>query len=376
MKSLVWSLVNTFLNEGFSAIFSIILGNLLLPSELGTFVSIMMVLSYSMSLFCLKLGQGALQKLNDARVQHLKSHYFTAGWLGVLSIALTLALSMYLAKDLLVALFKLEDQRLLLMLTIPLLILKTNREYFSRILQADLRLEWLTIINLCGTAIQIISSFLFIWAGYGLYGIIAGVYLGDLIAVIGSSYLSFRTYGLTLEGSVLGSAKDLLKFSALIHLGTIAVFLDKNVDVFFVNYFLAKEQLAVYNYASKLALLMLLFGNSISVVTFPKLTRSFSSFNKEEASRIYSISLNFSFLVLSVFSLILVFHLEYLIDLILPSIYLSVIPPFSILLLAIVLFGSFAAVGTIFTARGIPGYSALSTWVALGINFVLCLTLI
>lgn len=375
MRNILWSLTNTFLNRGFSTVFLILLGNLLLPGELGIYISVMLVVAYASSLLSLQIGAGVVQKLNDQKLKALRSHYFLAGWLTTTVISVVAVSLLYLGQDFLLTIFNLQGQQSLLLFSLPLIFLMMSREYFNRVLQADLELKSQTLINVFATITQIIVALLLILAGYGLYGILVGLYLGNLTAIVGMVYIAIKRYGLIFDRTIFNVAKDLMRFGSLIYLGFIAVFLDKNIDIFFVNFFLAKDQLAIYNYASRLALLILIFGNSLSVVTFPKLTRAFSGVSKE-TDRIYSLSLSFSFLIVSNLSLVLIFHIEYLIALILPPIYLATVSPLTILLVGLVLFSAFASVGAIFTAKGIPGTGAFAVWLALGVNVLLCLMLI
>jgi O-antigen/teichoic acid export membrane protein len=376
MKLILWSLSNTFLYSGISAIFIILLGNLLLPHELGIYVTIIMVVTYAVSLMSLEIGSGVAQKLNVSDLSDRRSHYFSAGWFSILLISFFVVSIMYLAKDLLLNIFNLEGESSLLLVAFPLVFLKMNREYFSRVLQADLKIKTLTIINSLSVVLQLACALLFISMGYGIYGVIVAVYIGDVVAVAGTGYINIKTHGIVIESATYDAAKKCIRFSLLIYLGTIAVFLDKNIDLFFVNHFLPKSQLAIYNYALMAAFLLLLFGYSISYVTFPMLTKTFSAGILEEAQRIYSFSLNFSFFILSVVALFLAFHAEYFVDLLLPPMYKGVVAPLNILLPGLVLFSSVATVGSIFTAKGVPGYGAFTVWLALGMNIVLCLILI
>jgi O-antigen/teichoic acid export membrane protein len=376
MTSVFWSLLNSFLYNGLSLLFVVLLGNLLLPDDMGVYVTLIMILTYTVTLMSLQIQSAVIQKLNDSRLYELRTAYFTTGWVLILVISVAVVVLMYVFRGLVHDLFNLPAREGLLVVFLPLIMLRLNREYLNRTLQADLLLKTQAAINVTAMVVQIVVSLVLLAHGYSLYGIVIGIYLADVLAVIWMSYVCIKRHGLDFSGISSVVASDMLRFSLLIYVGTIAVFLDKNIDLFIVNHYLAKSELAIYNYASIAALLTLVFGNSVSVVTFPKLTRAFSRSLHEEVKNIYAMSLNFSFFVLSVCSLVLAFHAEALIGLVLPPVYMRIIPPLCVLLVGLSLFSSFASIGSIFTARGIPAYAAFAAWGSLFLNIVLCIVLI
>lgn len=375
MKNYFWTFSNNFLVKGFSAVFFIILGNFLLPGELGVFVALKLVTDYVSRFAHFQFGAGVVYKLNDVTLAKERDNYFTAGFLSTLTSGILATLLLCLFVDFAVEKFQLYGYRNLLLFISPFVLFFLLTEYFNRVLQADLQFKIQTLVSASTTIFQIVACTAALVLGYKLFALFLCFYLGRLSRVILFGYYAFKKYKLAINNITIDALKSLLKFSSWIYLGAIAGFLDTRMDLFFINYYLSKKELAVYNYAVEIMLLFLIFGNSVSQVTFPKLSRAFST-SSPEANNIYSRSLNFSFLALSVLSLMLLFHAKYIISLVLPPVYLEMIPCLTILVLGIVLFASFASVGTIFTSKGIPGYGAFALWFSLSINFVLNIILI
>ena len=376
MRTFVWSLISKTVTSGFAAVFIILLGNLIASSDLGIYVSATLVLTFSLTLLCVELGAGVVQKLNDVRLTDLRGHYFTAGLVGANVLGLIVFLLLLLAKGAVLRLFELEDKESLYLMIVPLILLEVNLRFFLRVLQADLKLKAQALISVVAGAMQIGAVLWFVYLGTGLKGIFAAVYIGKAVAVLGTGWIALRTHSLVFERKVLDVARDLFRFSGIIHLGTMVVFLDKNVDLFFVNRYLERHILATYNYALNISMLQLLFGYGISTVTYPMLTKAFTSENSADVDRIYSSAINYSFVLLSVGGLVLLAHLELWLPLVLPPTYYGLAKPLAILYPALTLFGSFVAVGTIFTAKGFPGYGLMVNVVALAINVVLCILFI
>lgn len=374
MAHLFWSFLNTFFNRGFSTIFAVILGHLLLPETLGYYVALMLAVNYITSLGCLHTGGAIVYNLNR-NDQAERGRYFVAGWLIAMGLSALVAGLAWVFQSQLADLFNVSARQLFFVFILPLIFLKTNRMYLTRVLHADLRLKTEAIINFTAAFLQVSVCFILLLSDFRLGGALAAVYCGDIVAVALMGWLSIRRFGLPFS-SLMQPARAIFRFSAYNHLSRAAVFLDQNIDLLFVTYFLSKFSLASYNYAIKFSLLFLMFGNSISHVTFPKLARAFSRNDHEEASRIYRLSINFAFCLLSGGGLFIVIHADFLIQLVLPSEYLNIIPTLTILLGGLVLFGAFSSVGGIFSAYGKPHYNIYVNMPALAVNIILCFILI
>lgn len=376
MKNVIWSLINSFSNQGLVAIFSIILGNIVSPHDLGVYITIMIVISYGVSFFSLELGGGIVQKLNNVNLKDKGDQYFTTGFVLVLVTSVAAIFLAYIAKDLIIDIFGVEKQKDLLFFSIPLIFFNMIHAYFNRVLQANLKLKHTAIINMAASILQISICLILFYYGYKLYAIFISYYISLIIAIAGMGFIVFKTYRFTITSQFTYISKDLLKFSLLLQISTIAIFLDKSIDIFFVNYYLSKDQVSIYNYALKFAMILLIIGNSISVVNYPKFTRIITSDSKESIEQLFSKSLNFSFFTLSILSMALIIHSKYIICLILPPVYQAMVPALTLLLTSIAIFSSWVCVAIIITSKGIPQFMAVLNWSALLLNILLNMLLI
>jgi len=376
MKNFAWSFLNTFLSKGFSFVFSIILGNLLLPEELGVFLTFVLVLSYFVTIFSFNLGGGIVHKLNNSREAEYRNHYFSAGLMLMAGFSLFACFLFLMVQDLILQAFNISNATNIFFMIIGLIPLYMFREYLNRVLQADLKFKRLTVINLISVITQVLVTVFLIYQGKGIAGVIYGLYAGAIVGLFSLIPLFIPNYKLIFNRHTFSSSRKLVRFSGLIFAGSIAVLLDKRIDMLFVAHFLDAESLAVYNYALKFSLLFLLIGNSISKVTYPKLSQSFSNDSEEGINRLFNFSLDFSFLLLSVLSMVILFNADFIVDTLLPSYYLKAVPFLLILFIGVIPKAVVSSVGTIFTAKGIPSISAKINWLMLGMNIILNLLLI
>jgi len=376
MRNVAWSFGNTFLSKGFSFIFSVIIGNLMLPGELGLFVTLMLIITYGANIFSINLGGGIVQKLNSITDSAEQSRFFTAGVMGTLFLSILAMVVLFLIRGWVIRLFQVPNAREVIHLTYPLLALAMLKSYFTHVHQAHLNFRQLTLISVVADVSQVIVTLLLLLLGYGLQGVFWGLYAGAAIALVPLVHQSVKRYGLILNASTWNHLWGLLGFSSVIFIGSVAVLLDQRIDMLFVAHFLENQDVALYDYVLKFSLLFVLFGNSISRVTYPKFTRAFSTHPREDINQTLSFSLNYTFFFLTLASLLFFLHAELIIDLILPSFYVQLVPYLLILLVGVIPKSVVTSVGTLFTAKGIPSVSAWINWLLLAVNVALNIILI
>ena len=375
MKHVAWSLGNALLSKGFSFVFTVIIGNLLLPEQLGLFVTLLLVVTYAANIFSLNLGGGIVQKINALGKDDTPAGFFTSGVLAITFLTLTALLVFFLVSDPLIRLFDIPRGRELIHMTYPLLVLTMFRSYFTHVYQAELRFKSLTLINMIAAMVQIAVTLLLLFLEMGLEGVFWGLYSSSAVALAPLAYHSISRFGMTLDRQTWRSLRGLVGFSSIIFMGSIAVLLDQRIDLIFVAHFMDNQNVAVYDYVLKFALLFVLFGASISKVTYPRFTKAFSN-RSPDISRIFNFSLNYTFFFLSGIALVFFFHAEWVIGLLLPDFYLQMIPYLLILLIGIIPKSVVTSVGTLFTAKGLPSVSVWVNWLLLGVNVILNVLLI
>lgn len=376
MRTVAWSFINTFLSKGFSFVFSIVIGNLLLPGDLGLVVTLILIVTYMASLLSMNLGGGIVRKLNDIKEGGESSHYFSAGFLLTIVLSAVSIIIFFILEEPITGVFKISAAKHVIYLAMPLIFFNMQRNYLTHVLQARMRFKTLALVNISAAVAQMFVTLILLLSGFGVEGVFYGVYSGGLVALVPLMFINTRHYGLTLNRATFQNLKKLAAFSSVIFVGSIAVLLDQRIDMLFVAHYLDHESVAVYNYALKFSLLFILFGQSISRITYPKFTRAFTLDSPQNINKLFSFAVNFAFFFLTIISMIFLFNSEWIINLVLPSFYLRIIPFLLILFIGIVPKAVVSSVGTFFTAQGIPSISAKINWGLLGINVVLNILLI
>ena len=336
----------------------------------------MLIITYFISFIGFSIGSSITQKINDYKLKHKKDEYYTSGIISIMVLALVGMALAYIFNGWLLSIFKLTNQKTLFFFCIPLIFLRMQKLYFTQVLAAHLKLKAQTIIDIIAYSSQIILSIILILLGLNLFGIFIGIYVAEIISLVGKIFFVHKIHKIKVNKNTITVTKDLFYFSTLIYLGSIAVVLDSNIDIFFINHFLMKEDVAIYNYAIKIAFLLLIVGYSISKVTYPLMTRAFSSGAHKKIKSLYSKSLNLSFLVVSFLALAIIFNINFLVSLMLPPIYFTMRDALVILFIGMVIFATINSIGCIFTAKGKLFQGSLLIWLSLIINIELNIILI
>jgi O-antigen/teichoic acid export membrane protein len=376
MKNSFWSLLSTFSTQGIDSIFFIILGNLFLKEEYGAYVALMLIVNYGANLLTLEIQHGIVKKLHDTTDPGEKNAFFSAGLIIYFAITILTIGILSGFHRFFINLLKVQEYDPLFLWIIPLVSFQLVIKYLNAVLQAHLQIKKMGLLAIASSLIRFIvfASFFFAWK-FRIPAIIIGNYAANLF-LIGTLWHNCRRFHrLGFRHDMFGKIWELLAFSLQIVPSSICGFLDKRIDMFIVVIYLSKEQVAVYSIATQLALMMFLFGNSISQVNFPKLAKAYAEKKIKQVHKIYSDSLSLSFAVLSITYMAILFHLKPLLLIILPK-YLDVIRPLTILVVLFILSGSFNSVGTIFTSIGKPLLNAPPIFIGLIINVFLNLYLI
>lgn len=368
MKRIFWSFIDTASMTGLSTIFLIVLGNILSSDHVGVFVAISLLLMFLSAFLSLRIDGAIIQKLNDSSLEKDGNHYFTAGWALVFLCGLLAILLFWIFRHPILSFFNLENDASLAYMAVPLVFLQIQIAYFGGVLNACFLFKQLAVTNLVFSLLKFTLAIVFLFLGWNLWGIFLALYISGVLQAVALLILCFRKFHLVFDSSLFPTSQNILKFSLLLLLGSIAIFLDRQIDLFFVNHYLDKDQVAVYNYAIKLPLLFLIIGNSVSRVTYPAMTNAFSRGNHQRIEWIFSNSLDWSFALISFASLLLVIHARYIINAILPDRYIVILPLLGILTCGIILRSTITSVGAMLSSRGMPHYSSLFNWAMVLIN--------
>jgi len=169
-------------------------------------------------------------------------------------------------------------------------------------------------------------------------------------------------------------AKDLLRFGVKLMAANSVHLANTRADLLLVGYFRSPAETGHYAMATTLARMLLLLPGAVQVITYPVTTEYFSAGLKERASRFMERSALYTFVLLALVGLLVVFYSEDFLRFYDPD-FLPAVTPLRILTVFFVFYGATSAIGGAFASYGRPDISlklALASMVAnLSLNLAL-----
>lgn len=375
MSKYLYSFVNLILRRGSFVVLTFILGNLVTPEELGIFLAHMMIIQYGVVFFSFDIQSGVIKYLGVSIIGKDKNLFFTSGIFLVLSLGVIAIVFFVFFSSEISDILKLATLQYYYLFP-PLVLLSLIGNYLFAVLRNELVFNKIFIILLVSNIILIIATYLFVNYGLGIYGIIISLYISYFISIIGSLRYVIQYVKIEFDRKLIEMSRKLLKFSFLIYLGTTLMVLDNYIDIFFINYFMEKENVALYNYAIIFGFILISIGDSISSVTYPQMVRLFSRKDLKSVNQLYSRSIDFTFFFVSILSFLILINIDQIVLFLLPEYYLKIKELLLPLFIGITLFATISSVGTSVTAYGKPQISLWSLVPAVLLNVILNIILI
>lgn len=175
-------------------------------------------------------------------------------------------------------------------------------------------------------------------------------FLLSLAVILGTS---FPPFGEVIRARLtLSEYRELLGFSATIHVGNLVQFFNYRLDAFIVSYFLGLAAVGIYTYSKTFAESVWLLSASMAAVLLPTLT------GQQANSKKIAVKAVFATFGVSLVAGVAAFLVgPPVIRLLLPA-FVGSINPFLFLLPGVVIFSLTNVLATYLTAAGKPGYNA------------------
>jgi len=375
MANYFYSFLNLFLRRGSFVILTIVLGNLLTPTELGVFLAHMMIIQYGTIFFNLEIHSGVIKFLGDFKGIKDKNLVFSAGLILILFLGIISIIFFTFFSESISIILKLPTLQYYFFFP-PLILFFLIANYLSAVLRNELEFKKIFIVLFISNFLLIVLVYILVRRGSGIYGIILALYFSNISLMIGTYYYILKYVKIEFSEKTFPMMKILTKFSLLIYLGTTLMVLDNYIDIFFINYFMDKKYLALYNYAIIFGFVLISIGDSVSAVTYPKMVRSYSENDLNTINKLYSKSIDFTFFIVSTISFFMLINIDNIILFLLPQFYLKVKEILLPLVIGILPFATISSVGTIVTAKGKPQIALLSLVPAVILNIILNILLI
>lgn len=376
MNQYIYNFANRLVNSFSSIVFVIILGNTLSQEEVGIYSLVLLASAYAISLLTLKINPSIIQRLNDTKNKNLLNQYFTAGLISTLAFSVLIVFIYYTFSNMIMDGFNLENKNFIYLASFLAFTL-TIRGYVDHILMSLLQNKYLFFISSIAFIVNIISYFILanIYSS-SIEVAIYSIYIANILYVVMGTFKIFQYYKFLIDKNILLCIKSIMTFSFIVYFVSLADFMNSNIALLIINQHLGKEDVAVYNYAIKIAMLFLIIGASISNVNYPKMTKLFSENKIDEISNLLTVTLKMNFYLILICSIIFLSISNEIIALILPPEYQSMVGLLFIMLPGIILFSGFMAIKSLFNALNMPSVGLLIVWGSLILNVIFSLILV
>lgn len=238
-----------------------ILARLLMPSDFGTFVTVMLVINFAIILSDLGIGAGIIQK-KDIKNEELSSLFFLNIGFGVMFFILIFYSSPLFAK------FFKNNQITSLLKLISISFIFIGIGQIQRILlQKWMKFNYLAIVEICGIIIYGATSISFAYIGLGVKSIIIGFLARQICETILLWSIKIFTPQLIFK---LQNIKSIINFGGYVVAERTLNYFNRDLAQILIGKFLGSQPLGYYSLAHQLMLFPVSrMAAVISKVMFP-----------------------------------------------------------------------------------------------------------
>ena len=223
----------------------------------------------------------------------------------------------------------------------------------------------------------LVFTVLFIWFGFGVDGavlalVITPITVTGIVLAYHRKIVHFTSTGLKKY------FRKLLRFGSQLYFSNAVTILNSQAAILLIGFYLTDIDVGVYSVVWLFFNVITLVSMAMQRITYPAITSYFAEKRTNSVKKLMEVSIRFSFIILSVFSLILFFFIDEGIALIFPNdpTFLLAVTPLKIILILGLLNGSVLSVSYVFAAAGRPDIFLKISIIQVTINLIIALLLI
>ena len=280
-KDSAWLLAMQILVTFFGAVGTLLIARFLEPSGYGRFSAIMAYGLSLISLFSLGLGGAVVRYTAHARKKSEKLSYLLTYTKIIIFIAFVVALFSFLLLK-----FKFSLSSSLLAISIFLFVFIILKNYLMDMFRALQEFNKYSLLLIFESLFKYSFAIILILLGYGLFGALAGFFIGYLLLYL---IFKFRLKEITFLHSLkkrfdFGVIKKILKFGLWTSLAGVAATLMGKIDVIMLTFFTSDAEIGHYN--ASLSIIMACLGIVAFVVPslVPRMSELYSRNKKNLVS--------------------------------------------------------------------------------------------
>ncbi len=226
-------------------------------------------------------------------------------------------------------------------------------------------------------SVLLFTTILFVWLGYGLSGAIIAMVISPIAITIMVLFYQRKMFTFRLKYYVKYT-KKLIKFGSQLYFANAATMINSEAAILLIGFYLTDQHVGIYAVLLMFFNLMVVLPRAMQRVALPTLSTYFREKKKKLVSKLMESFIKFSFVFLSIISLILIVFIGDIIALIFPGkeTFLLAITPLRILVIIGLLWSTIVPVIIVYVAAGRPEIPLKISLVKTGTNVTLALFLV
>jgi len=373
-----WVFAASIAAMGFGLLIRILLGNYFDASGLGAYAMVLTI----WGIVTLTTGAGAPGALikyvaectedKDTRDSLVSASILNGFVLGLAAMAVFLIASPWLE-----SVFNIPDlANLLRIASLSFPFVAANNAFVSY-LNAVRRMKSYAAFEIYRKGIVVVFTIIFIWMGMGIPGAVWALVVAPVSVTIAQLAIHRKYFSYTFA-RYRECTKKLYAFGSKLFAANIVGTLNTQAATLLIGFYLLDSDVGIYAVAVMFMHLLTMLPISIQKITYPAISEYYSKQKYESMKKMIETTMRFTFVFLSIISLILIFYVDDIISLIFPgkTSFLGAVNAFRILATICVLYGSWISIGAIFTSMGKPDIPLKISIVNLFINVMLLIILV
>ena len=218
-------------------------------------------------------------------------------------------------------------------------------------------------------------TILLVGIGFGIKGAVLALVLSEVGTLFLLIFIARNFFCFVIRDYVK-TTKEVVKFGSQLFLASAVGMVNTNADKLLVGYFLLDKDVGIYAIAVAIANGLLMIPGAIGTITYPAISEYNSKGSHETIETLINKSMKYSLIILSVLGISIIFFSKDIILLLLKPEFLPATNPLTILILGMIFFGAWMAVGSTFSGVGRPDINWKIGAIAIVVGVTLNLLLI
>jgi len=266
-RGILWNGSSMFLMTMVNFVITAVLAHILFPAAFGLMGMVMIVINFALIWTDLGVADAVIQK-QDLSSEQLSTFFYLNVGMGFCLSAIC-----YFSSGFIASFFSRDELVSLLKVASLSFVITSFGQLFRTMLQKQLEFRKLFKIDLLSTVVYGVSSLLFAWKGFGVWSMVYGLLLKQLIVSVFSWLGAHQSVPVKFYFQ-FESIKGMFAFGMFVFGERIINYFNRNLDYIIIGRFLGADALGFYSLAYNLMFLPVSrISHAITTVTFPAFSK-------------------------------------------------------------------------------------------------------